>query len=96
MSVTEDLCFVQPRDATPHTAAGRPAAGITHATARHMMLRGLVERGHGATSYRLRLICGSILRLMSAGMRATPAPRTRRAGRTAPQTRSTTSRSARL
>jgi len=40
MSGTEDLCFVQPRDATPHTAASRQAAGITHATARHMTLRG--------------------------------------------------------
>jgi hypothetical protein len=29
------------------------AASITHATAQHILVRGLIERGHGATSYKL-------------------------------------------
>jgi hypothetical protein len=29
------------------------AASITHATAQHMMVRGLIERDRGATSYQL-------------------------------------------
>jgi hypothetical protein len=33
------------------TDTDRQAANVTHATAQHMMVRGLIERGTGATSY---------------------------------------------
>ena len=41
------------------------AASITHATAQHMMVRGLIERDHAATRYALtdqgRAVLGALL-----------------------------------
>ena len=35
------------------TGTDRQAAGVTHATAQRMMVRGLIERERGTTSYQL-------------------------------------------